>query len=70
MVTIGVDILLSDSALYENWSLENIKKLYKSAGKFNDQNQYKDIIEAPMVFTSEGGYGQHSYWCFRIGHSE
>ena len=26
----------------------NIKKLYKSSGKWNDQNQYKDIIEAAM----------------------
>ena len=32
-----------------------IKKLYKTAGKCDDQQQYKDIIEAEMVSTPEGG---------------
>ena len=33
---------------------ENIKKIYKSAVKRDDQQQYKAIIEEAMVFTPEG----------------
>ena len=33
MVAIGVDQSLSKSALYENKWMENINKLYKTAGK-------------------------------------
>ena len=29
------------------------KKLYKSAGKRDDQQQYKAILEAAMVYTPE-----------------
>ena len=32
----------------------NIQKLYKIAGKWDDQKQYKDILEAEMVTTPEG----------------
>ena len=39
MVTIGFDQSLSNSAMYEHICLENIKKLYKSSGKFDDQQQ-------------------------------
>ena len=53
MVTIGVDQLLSTSALYEYRFLENIKKLYKSADKWDYQQHYKVIIEADMVSTPE-----------------
>ena len=37
MVTIGVDQSLSNSTIYEHRCLENIKKLYKSVRKFDDQ---------------------------------
>ena len=40
--------------MYEHICLENIKKLYKTAGKCDHQQQYKDIIEADMVLTPEG----------------
>ena len=53
MVTIGLDQLLSKSDLYENRCLENIKKLYKSVGKCDDQQHYKAIIEASIVSTTE-----------------
>ena len=53
MVTIGVDQSLSNSAIYEHRCLKNIKKLYKYAGKCDDQQQYKVIIEAEMVSTHE-----------------
>ena len=51
MVTIGVDQLLSNSDLEEHRCLENIKKLYKSAGKCDNQSQYNSIINSTMVST-------------------
>ena len=54
MVTIGIDQSLSNSALYKHRCLENIKKLYKSAGKWDDQYKYRDIIESEMISTTEG----------------
>ena len=33
--------------------MENIKKLYTSAGKFDDKNQYKAILEAETVSNTE-----------------
>ena len=33
--------------------LENIKKIYASARKFDDQQQYKDIIEAAVFATPD-----------------
>ena len=41
---IGENQLLSNGYLYEHICLENIKKLYKSAGKFYYQPQYKEIL--------------------------
>ena len=52
MVNIVVDQSLSNSSLYEHRCLKNIKKLYKSARKCDDQHQYKAIIEAAMVSTT------------------
>ena len=54
MAHIGVDQSLSNSVMYEHRCLENIKKSYKSAGKCDYQQQYKAIIEAEMVSTTEG----------------
>ena len=34
--------------------MENIKNLYKTAGKFEDQQQYKLMSGAEMVSTTEG----------------
>ena len=53
MVKIGVYQLFSNSSLYEHRCLENIKNVYPSAGKCDDQQQYKAIIEAEMVSTPE-----------------
>ena len=53
MVTIVVDQYLNNSAIYEHRCLENIKELYKSAGKCDDQQQYKAIVEAAKVSTPE-----------------
>ena len=52
--TIGIDQLLSNSAIFENRCLQNIKKLYKHAGKCDNQQQFIDIIEATIVSTPEG----------------
>ena len=54
MVTIGIDKSLSNSSMYEHICLENIKKIYKTAGKCDNQQRYKSIIEAAMVSTLEG----------------
>ena len=50
---IGIDISLSNNALFEHKCLQNIKKLYKNSVKCDDQQQFKDIIEATMVSTPE-----------------
>ena len=55
MVTIGVDQSLSNNAMYEHMCLENIKKIYKIADKYDNHQPYKAIIEAEMVSTPEGG---------------
>ena len=52
--TIGIHPYLSNNSIYEHKCLENIKKLYKQAGKCKDQQQFKDILEADMVSTPEG----------------
>ena len=51
---IGIDPSLRNNTIYEHKCLENIKKLYKQAGKCDDQQKFKDIIEAAMVSTPEG----------------
>ena len=53
MTTIEIDQSLSNCAMYERICLENIKKLYTSSGKCDDQLQFKEIIQAPMVSTTE-----------------
>ena len=52
--TIGIHPFLRNNALYEHKCLENIKKLYKQAGKSDDQQKFKDIIEADMFSTPKG----------------
>ena len=44
---------LSNSAFCGHMCLGNINKLYKSASKCYDQQQYKAILEASMVYTPE-----------------
>ena len=51
--TIGIHPSLSKNVIYEHKYLENIKKLYKQAGKCDDQQQFKDILEAYIVSTPE-----------------
>ena len=42
--TIGIDPSISNNTIYEHKCLENIKNLYKQAGKCDGQQQFKDII--------------------------
>ena len=49
--TISIDPSLSNNAIYEHKCIENIKKLYKQAGKCDGQKQLRDILEAAMVYT-------------------
>ena len=50
--TIGIEKYLSNNDLSKKKHLENIKKLYKQAGKCDNQQQFKDILGAGMVYTS------------------
>ena len=54
MVTIVVDQSLSNSSFYEYRCLENIKKLRQLSGNYDDQQQYKSILEATKVSTLQG----------------
>ena len=54
MKTIGIDQSLSNSALFYCIYLQNIKKLFQHAGKCDNQQQLKDILEAAVVSTPEG----------------
>ena len=51
--TIGIHPSLINNAIYEHECIGKIKRLYKQAGKCDDQQQFKDIIEAAMVYTPE-----------------
>ena len=50
---IGVGRSLSNSAIFEHRCLQNINKLHKRAGKYDEQQQFKYIIEDAMVSTTE-----------------
>ena len=54
MFTIGMYSSLSNSDICKHIYLEKIKKLYKSAVKCDDQQQYKVIIELCIVSAPEG----------------
>ena len=54
MKTIGIYQSLSKSDILEHRCLKNMKKLYQHAGKCDDQQQIKDILEAAMDYTSKG----------------
>ena len=56
--------------MYEHRFLENIKKLYKSAGKSDDQLQYKIYYGGSYGIYTWGSNGQHSNQCGYIGHAE
>ena len=53
MKTIGIDQSLSNMPSIEHKCLNNIKNIYQHAGKCDDQQNIKDIIDAAMVSTTE-----------------
>ena len=53
MKNIGIDKSLRNSANFEHRFLQNITKLYKHAGKCEDQHQSKDIFEDAIISTPE-----------------
>ena len=55
--TIGVHPSLIKNDIYEHKCLENTKRLYTQSGKCEDQQQFKDILEAAMVYNPEGFTG-------------
>ena len=54
MKTIGIDQSLCKKSSFEHKCLNNIKKFYQHAGKCDDQQNLKDILDAAMVSTPEG----------------
>ena len=51
--TIGIDQSFSKNSMLEHKCLQNINKLYKLAGKCDDQQKFKDILGGAMVSTPE-----------------
>ena len=49
--TIGIEQSLSNNALYEQKCLQNINNLYKHTGKCDNQQQFKDILEADILYS-------------------
>ena len=54
MKTIGIDQSLYNRSSFEHKCLNNIKEIYQHAGKCDDQQNLKDILDAAMVYTPEG----------------
>ena len=54
MKTIGIDQSLFTRSSFEHKFMNNIKYIYQHAGKCDDQQNLKDIIEAAILSTSEG----------------
>ena len=50
---IGIDQSFSNSASFEHKCLNNIKRVYQNTCKCDDQQKFKDILEADMVSTPE-----------------
>ena len=56
---IVIDQYLSNNDLSKHKYIQNIKKLYKHAGKCDNQQQFKDILEA-AIFSSPEGFTNNS----------
>ena len=54
MKTIGIDPSSFTRSYFENRCMNNIKNIYQHAGKCDDQQNLKDIIEAALLSTPEG----------------
>ena len=54
MKTIVIDQSLCTRSSFEHKGMNNIEKIYQHAGKCDDQNNLKGIIDATIVSTLEG----------------
>ena len=54
MNTISIDQSFINNAMFVHRFIQSTKKLYKHAGKCDDQQWFKDILEDNMVSTIEG----------------
>ena len=53
METIGINQSLGNSSSFEQNFLNNIKKIYQHAGKSDDQQNLKDVLDAAKVLNTE-----------------
>ena len=51
MKTIGIDQSSFNMSSFEHRCINNIKKIYQHAGKCNDQQNLKDIIDSDILST-------------------
>ena len=54
MKTIGIDQSSFTRSSSEHRCMDNIKNIYQHAGKFDDQQNLKDTLEAALLSTPEG----------------
>ena len=54
MKTIGIDQSSFARSSFENRCMNNTKNIYQHAGKYDDQQNLKDIIYAAILSTPEG----------------
>ena len=54
MKTIGIYQSLCKRSSFEHKCFDNIKKIYQHAGKCDNQQNLKDILDADVVLTPEG----------------
>ena len=54
MKTIGIDRSSFTRSSFEHICMNKIKKIYKHAGKCDDQQNLKDILEADILSNTEG----------------
>ena len=53
MKTIGIDQSSFTRSSFENRCMNNIKKIYQHAGKCDDQQNLKNIIDVDILYTPE-----------------
>ena len=54
MNTIGINRSSLIRYSFEHRCMNNIKKIYQHAGKYDDKQNLKDALEAAIISTSEG----------------
>ena len=54
MKTIGIDQALCTRSSFEHKCMKNIKKIYQHAGKCDNQQNLKNILDAAILSTQEG----------------